>query len=118
MVRKVHNFHPYFKVGAEMDRWVYLKFQPGLQLITDTLRGNIKTVLGAFPGGVAVKDLVLSLLWQGFDPWPQGTSASQGQSQEKNKKQTNKQKNKTKCFRKLMLNLFLISIKRNIFDFE
>ena len=23
-----------------------------------------------FPGGLAVKDLALSLLWRGFDPWP------------------------------------------------
>ena len=24
-----------------------------------------------FPGGLAVRDLALSLLWQGFDPWSQ-----------------------------------------------
>ena len=23
-----------------------------------------------FPGGLAVKDLMLSLLWHGFSPWP------------------------------------------------
>ena len=27
--------------------------------------------LGEFPGGVAVKDVALSLLWLGFDSWPQ-----------------------------------------------
>ena len=25
---------------------------------------------GEFPGGLVVKDLVLSLLWLGFSPWP------------------------------------------------
>ena len=25
---------------------------------------------GEFPGGLAVKDLALSLLWCGFAPWP------------------------------------------------
>ena len=29
---------------------------------------------GELPGGILVKDLVLSLLWLKFDPWP-GTSA-------------------------------------------
>ena len=26
-----------------------------------------------FPGGLEVKDLVLSLLWRAFDPWPGNT---------------------------------------------
>ena len=29
-----------------------------------------KNGLWKFPGGLGVKDLVLSLLWLGFDPWP------------------------------------------------
>ena len=29
-----------------------------------------KLIAGEFPGGLGVKDLVLSLLWFRFDPWP------------------------------------------------
>ena len=29
-----------------------------------------KTKILEFPGGLAIKDLVLSLLWLRFDPWP------------------------------------------------
>ena len=29
-----------------------------------------KNHIGEFPGGLEIKDLVLSLLWPGFHPWP------------------------------------------------
>lgn len=44
-----------------------------------------------FPGGVAVKDLALSLLWFRFDPWT-GTSAYCGCIQKKKQKQKTKLK--------------------------
>ena len=36
-----------------------------------------------FPGALAVKDLVLSLLWHGFNLWPRNFSACHGHSQKK-----------------------------------
>ena len=38
-----------------------------------------------FPGGLAIKDLVLSLLWLEIEPWP-GTSTCCGCSQNRKKK--------------------------------
>lgn len=34
------------------------------------LTDEIKNEREEFPGGLAVKDPVLSLLWQGVNPWP------------------------------------------------
>ena len=31
---------------------------------------NIFLTRWELPGGLVVKDLALSLLWRGFDPWP------------------------------------------------
>ena len=43
-----------------------------------------------FPGGLAVKDSVLSLLWVGFDPWPRNfcTPWVQQSKQTKDAKET------------------------------
>ena len=45
------------------------------------------------PGGLAVKDLMLSLLWLRFDPWPGSfhMSACHGYSQKKKKKKKKKE---------------------------
>ena len=52
-----------------------------------------KKDLEEFPGGLVVKDLVLSLLWLGFYPWPRDLSYAVGMAKNKNKnknKQTKK----------------------------
>ena len=36
-----------------------------------------------FPGGLAVKDSVLSMLWLWLDPWPERTSTCLGRGQKK-----------------------------------
>ena len=36
-----------------------------------------------FPGGLVVNDIVLSLLWHGFDPWPRNVHMPQGQPKKK-----------------------------------
>ena len=46
--------------------------------------GTLKNIQ-EFPGGLVVKDLVLSLLWLGFHPWPR-TSACLRHNQKKKKK--------------------------------
>ena len=38
--------------------------------------------LGEFPGGLAIKDLALSLLWPGFDPGPRNFCMLQVQPEE------------------------------------
>lgn len=42
-----------------------------------------------FPGGLVIKDLVLSLWWHGFDPWPRNSTCYQHPppTQEKTDKQ-------------------------------
>ena len=49
-----------------------------------------------FPGGLAVKDPVLSLLWQRFDPWP-GNFQVQPKKTQQIKQTTKKQCNRTVC---------------------
>ena len=39
-----------------------------------------------FPGGLAVKDLALLLLWLGFNPWPRNICVSGALTKEKKKK--------------------------------
>ena len=46
-----------------------------------------------FPGGLGVKDLALSLLWLGFDPWPENFCMAWAWPNQTNK-QTSRQ-NKT-----------------------
>ena len=62
------------------------------------MKGSSKdTASEEFPGGLVVKDSVLSLLWLGLDPWPGNFCMLQVQLKKKNKK-TKKQKNKkTPC---------------------
>ena len=45
----------------------YLYFSPMSLFLSGT---SIKLVSWEFPRGLVVKDLVLSLLWLRFDPWP------------------------------------------------
>ena len=40
-----------------------------------------------FPGGLAVKDMTLSLLWHRFDPWPVNFCMSASVAKNNNKKQ-------------------------------
>ena len=44
-----------------------------------------------FPGSLVVKDLVLSLLWLGFDPWSRNFCMSRAWSKIKIKNKTKKQ---------------------------
>ena len=44
---------------------------------------QIKFLNLEFSGGLGVQDLVLSLLWRGFDPWPHRTSTCCGHGQNK-----------------------------------
>ena len=55
-----------------------------------------KKDLEEFPGGLVVKDLVLSLLWLGFYPWPRDLSYAVGiakKRKEKKKKKDQKPQN-------------------------
>lgn len=45
--------------------------------------------MSEFPGGLAVKDLAMSLLCLGFNPWLQNFHIPQGQGKKKKKKTTN-----------------------------
>ena len=45
-----------------------------------------------FPGGLAVKDLALSLLWLRFIPWPQECLHATGMAKRKKKKKKRKRK--------------------------
>ena len=52
-----------------------------------------KKVLAEFPGGLVVKDLALSLLWRGFDPWPGNFLMPWGWPKESKKERKKERKN-------------------------
>ena len=50
---------------------------------------NIEILILEFPGGLAIKDLVLSLLWLWFDPWLRNFHIPQACQKKKKKKKKN-----------------------------
>lgn len=47
---------------------------------------NLKSIVLEFPGGLVAKDLVLSLLWHEFNPWPRNFCMPQVQPKKRIKK--------------------------------
>ena len=41
-----------------------------MKAILVSITDSLKSLSLEFPGGLAVKDTALSMLWHGFDPWP------------------------------------------------
>ena len=55
-----------------------------------------KRLTGEFPGGLAVKDLVLSLLWLGFDPRPRDFHVGKAKAKNKTNPKTQRGVNETR----------------------
>ena len=59
------------------------------------------TEVWEYPGGLVVKDPVLSLLWFGFDPWPGSSKMQKEWSKKKKKKKKRKERKNDRSAAKL-----------------
>ena len=64
----------------------YLLTNNTVPCIYEVVSKHLKEWMLEFPGGLVVKDLVLSVLWLGFDPWPGNFCTSRGWPKKKKKK--------------------------------